>query len=143
MFPSGLFVGVDQVQTLHNSSTQVPCENAGFPIPQKLTYLTLVHVEDIITALASALVPILGPIGILRYPTKPRSVAVQVPIVSICAYLQGILPMSYERAGRDILSSEVSKTYTTIKTKLQLEQNVIPPELEHGKPVTCPGSTVL
>ena len=31
VFASGLFVGVDQAQLLHNPDTQLPNENAGFP----------------------------------------------------------------------------------------------------------------
>ena len=33
-YASGLFVGVDQAQSLHNPDTQLPRENAGLPTPQ-------------------------------------------------------------------------------------------------------------
>ena len=32
-FASGLFVGVDQAQLLHNSDRQLPRETTGFPMP--------------------------------------------------------------------------------------------------------------
>ena len=45
VFASGLFVGVDQAQSLHNPDIQLPNENAGFPMPQQLADLTLAEVE--------------------------------------------------------------------------------------------------
>ena len=41
VYASGLFVGVDQSQPLHNSEAQLPRENPGFPMPQQLADLTL------------------------------------------------------------------------------------------------------
>ena len=45
---SGLFVGVDQAQALHNADTQLSSEKAGFPMPQQLCDLTLPEVEDLV-----------------------------------------------------------------------------------------------
>ena len=44
---SGLFVGVDQAQPLHDPDAQLPRENPGFPMPQQLADLTLGEVEDL------------------------------------------------------------------------------------------------
>ena len=85
MRASGLFVGVDQAQSLHYPDTQLPRENAGFPMPQQLADLTLAEVEDLVPV-------IFGPLGLLRYRTKPVSMAIHVATVSIFTYLQGSSP---------------------------------------------------
>ena len=92
-------MGVDQEQSLHNSETQLPNANA--------------KVEDLVPVTAPVLIPIFRPLGLLRYPTKPISMAVQVATVSICTYLQGSPPTDYEYAVRELLSSEVAQTYST------------------------------
>ena len=71
VFASGLFVGVDQSQPLHNAERQIPWELAGFPMPQQLAELTLAEVEDSVATMAPVLAPIFGAIGVCRYPTKP------------------------------------------------------------------------
>ena len=60
VFASGLFVGVDQSQPLHNSERQLPAETAGFPMPQQIADLTLAEVEDFVAVMASVLAPIFG-----------------------------------------------------------------------------------
>ena len=113
---------MDQAQSLHDSDTQLPRESAGFPMPQQLADLTLAEVEDLVPVVAPVLIPIFGPLGLLRYPTKPVSMAVQVATVSIFTYLQGSLPMDYEQVVRETLSGEVPQVYTTIKTEQQAEE---------------------
>ena len=71
VFASGLFVGVDQSQPLHNSDQQIPRETAGFPLPQQIADLTLTEVEVFVAAMAPVLAPIFGAVGVCRYPTKP------------------------------------------------------------------------
>ena len=71
VYASGLFVGVDQAQPLHDSDAQLPRENPCFPMPQQLADLTLAE-----RVVAPILNPIFGPLGLLRYPTKPVSLAV-------------------------------------------------------------------
>ena len=83
VYASSLFVGVDQFQPLHDSEAQLPRGNAGFPMPQHLADLTLAEVEDLVTVIAPELIPVFGLLGLLRYPTKPVSVAVHVATVSI------------------------------------------------------------
>ena len=75
VYASGLFVGVDQAQPLHDSDAQLPLENPGFPMPQQLADLTLAEVEDLVPVVALVLIPIVGPLGLLCYPTKPASLA--------------------------------------------------------------------
>ena len=75
VYASGLIVGVDQAQPLHDSDVQLPLENPGFPMPQQLADLTLAEVEDLVPVVALVLIPIFGPLGLLRYPTKPVSLA--------------------------------------------------------------------
>ena len=82
IYASGLFVRVDQAQPLHHPDAQLPRENAGFPLPQQLADLTLAEVEDLVPVIAPILIPIFGALGVLRYPTKPVSMAVQVATVS-------------------------------------------------------------
>ena len=48
IYASGLFVGVDQAQPLHDPDTQLPREIPGFPMPQQLADLTLAEVEDLV-----------------------------------------------------------------------------------------------
>ena len=74
------------------------------------------------SVVAPVLIPTFGFLGLLRYPTKPISMAVQVVTVSICTYLQGSPPMDDEYAVRELLSSEVPQAYTTIKTEQQAEE---------------------
>ena len=57
VFASGLFVGVDQSQPLHNADRQIPRETAGFPMPQQFADLTLAEVEDFVAAMAPVLAP--------------------------------------------------------------------------------------
>ena len=61
VFASGLFVGVDQSQPLHNADHQIPRETAGFPMPQQIADLTLAEVEDFVTAMAPVLAPSSAP----------------------------------------------------------------------------------
>ena len=86
-------------------------------MPQQLDDLTLADVEDMVPALEPLLTHIVGHIGVIRYTTKLVLLPVQAPTVSFCTYLQCIPPMSYERAARDLQSSNVPEAYTTIKTK--------------------------
>ena len=125
VFASGLFVGVVHAQALHNPETQLPRENAGFLMPQQLADLTLAEVGDLMPVLAPALVPIYGVNVILRYPTKPTSLAVRVATISICTYVRGEPPMTYAYAVRNVRSGKVPQAYTTIKSEAQLEENMM------------------
>ena len=60
VFASGLFVGVDQVQPLHNSDRQLPWKTAGILMPQQLADLILAEVEDFVRAMAAVLAFIFG-----------------------------------------------------------------------------------
>ena len=122
IYASGLFVGVDQAQPLHHPDAELLRDNAGFPLPQQLADLTLAEVEDLVPVIAPVLIPIFGALGVLRYPTKPVSMAVQVATVSIFTYLRGSPPMSYECMIQETLSGEMPQAYTTIKTELQAEE---------------------
>ena len=124
VYGSGLFVGVDQAQPLHNSDAQLPRENAGFPMPQQLANLTLAEV-DLVPVVAPVLIPIFGPLGLLRYPTKPVSLAVHIATVSISTCLQGSPPMNYEQVIRETLSGEKPQVFTTIKTEQQAEEIMV------------------
>ena len=64
VFASGLFVGVDQSQPLHNSHRQIPSETAGFPMPQHIADLTLAEVEDFVATMAPVLASIFGAVGV-------------------------------------------------------------------------------
>ena len=132
VFASSLFVGVDQTQSLHNPETQLPNENAGLPIPQQLRDLTLAEVEHLLPVIAPVPIPIFGPLGLLRYPTKPISMAVQVGTAFICTYLQGPPPVDYEYVVHDLLSSEVPQAYTTIKTEQRAKKNMMGVVRENG-----------
>ena len=66
VFASGLFVGVDQSQPIHNSERQIPWEMAGFRMPQQLADLTLAEVEDFVATMAPVLAPIFGAVGVCR-----------------------------------------------------------------------------
>ena len=123
VFASGLFVGVDQSQPLHNADRQIPRETAGFPMPQQIADLTLAEVEDFVAAMAPVLVPIFGAIGVCRYPTKPPATAVQMHMRSFCTYLQGRPPLAYPRVVHAVLSGEMPHGYTTLKSERQLEEN--------------------
>ena len=81
VFASGLFVGVDQSQPLHNAERQIPWEMAGFPMPQQLADLTLAEVEDFVDTMIPVLAPTFRAVGVCRYPTKPLARAVQVHMV--------------------------------------------------------------
>ena len=107
VFASGLFVGVDQVQPLHDPDRQLPWEAAGFPMPQQLADLTLAEVEDFVPAMAPVLAPIFGAVGVSRYPTKPIAMAVLVHPVSICTYLQSSQPFTYPKVLSAIMSGEM------------------------------------
>ena len=139
VFASGLFVGVDQSQPLHNAERQIPWELAGFPMPQQLAELTLAEVEDIV---ATNLAPIFGAIGVCRYPTKPLARAVQVHMISFCTYLQGRPSLTYPRVVQAVLSGEMPHGYTTLKSEKQLEENLMGYcVLAREKRVLCHGST--
>ena len=122
MFASGLFVGVDQSQPLHNSDQQIPRETAGFPLPQQNADLTLAEVEDFEAAMAPVLAPIFGAVGVCRYPTKPLATAVQVHMVSFSTYLRGRPSLAYPRVIHAVLSGEVPHGYTTLKSERELEE---------------------
>ena len=124
IYASGLFVVVDQAQPLRDSDAQLPRENPGFPMPQQISNLTLAE-EDLVPVVAPVLIPIFGPLSLLRYPTKPVSMAAQVATVPIFTYLQEGHPKNYEQAIRETLSIEVSQAYTTIKTEQQAEENMM------------------
>ena len=124
VFSSGLFVGVDQVQPLHDPDRQLPWEAAGFPMPQQLADLTLAEAEDFVPAMPPVLAPIFGAVGVSGYPTKPIARAVLVHPVSICTYLQGSQPLTYPKVLSAIMSGEIPQAYTTIKTEKQLEENL-------------------
>ena len=65
-------------------------------MPQQLADLTLAEVEDSVPVIAPVLIPIFGPLGLLRYSIKPVSMAVEIATVSIFTYLQGspLMPTS-------------------------------------------------
>ena len=94
-------------------------------MPQLLADLKLAEVEDLVPVVAPVLISIFGPLGLLRYPTKPISMAVHVATLSICTCLQGSPPMNYAYAARDLLSSEVPLAYTSYKTEQQSEENMM------------------
>ena len=125
IYASGLFVGVDQAQPLHDPDAQLPRENPGFPMPQQLADLMLAEVEDLVPVVAPVLIQICGALGLLRYPIKPISLAVHVATVSIITYLQGSPPMSYAQMMRETYSGEVPQAYTTVKTEQQVEENMM------------------
>ena len=125
VFAFGLFVGVDQSQPLHNSDRQIPWETAGFPMPQQIANLTLAEVEDFVPTMAPVLAPNFGAVGVCRYPTKTLSMAVQVHMVSFCTYLQGRPSLAYPRVAHAVLSGEMPHGYTTLKSKKQLEENLM------------------
>ena len=111
VYASGLFVGVDQAQPLHDSDAQLLRENPRFPMPQQLVNLTLAEVEDLVPVVAPVLIPIFGPLGLLRYATKHVSLAVHIATVSIFTYLQGSPAMNYEQVVRETLSGEMPQVY--------------------------------
>ena len=80
---------------------------------------------DLVPVIEPVLIPIFGHLGLLRYPTKPISMAVQIVNVFICTYLQGNPPMDYVDVARELLSSEVPQAYTTIKTVQQADENMM------------------
>ena len=125
VFASGLFVGVDQSQPLHNSDQQVPRETAGFPLPQQIADLTLAEVEDFVAVMAPVLAPSFGAVGVCRYPTKPLATAVQVHMVSFSTYMRGRPSLAYPRVIHAVLSGEVPHGYTTLKTERELEENLM------------------
>ena len=120
VFASGLFVGVDQSQPLHDSDRQIPRETAGFPLPQQIADLTLAEVEDFVVAMAPVLAPIFDAVGVCRYPTKPLATAVQVHMVSFSTYLRGRPSLAYPRVIHAVLSGEVPHGYTTLKSEREL-----------------------
>ena len=125
VFASGLFVGVDQSQPLHNADRQIPRETAGFPMPQQIADLTLAEVEDFVAAMAPLLAPIFGAIGVCRYPTMPLAIAVQVHMASFCTYLQGRPSLAHPRVVHAVPSGEMPHGYTTLKSEKQLEENLM------------------
>ena len=86
-------------------------------MPQQLADLTLAEVEDLVPVKAPVLIQIFGRLGLLRYPTKPVSMAVHVATVSIFTYLQG--------SSTELLSGKVPQVYITIKTEQQAEENMM------------------
>ena len=148
VFASGLFVGVDQSQPLHNSDRQMPRETAGFPLPQQIADLTLAEVEDFVAAMAPVSAPIFGAVGVCRYPTKPLATAVQVHMVSFSTYLQGRPSLAYPRVVHAVLSGEMPHGYTTLKSERDLEENLVGLLRAHQESVpstsrTWPGELVL
>ena len=125
VFASGLFVGVDQSQHLHNAERQIPWEMAGFPMPQQPADLTLAEVEDFVATKTPVLAPIFGAVSVCRYPTKPLARAVLVHMVSFCTYLQGRPSLTYPRVIQAVLSGEMPHGYTTLKSEKQLEENLM------------------
>ena len=122
---SGLFVGVDQSQQLHNSDRQIPWETSGFPMPQQIADLALAEVEDFEATMAPVMAPIFGAVGVCRYPTKPLVMSIQVHTVSFCTYLQGRPSLPYPRVVNAVLSGEMPHGYTTLKSETQLEKNLM------------------
>ena len=148
VFASGLFVGVDQSQPLHNSDRQIPRETAGFPLPQQIADLTLAEVDDFVAAMAPVLAPIFGAAGVCRYPTKSLAAAVQVHMVSFSTYLQGRPSLAYPRVIHAVLSGELPHGYTTLKSERELEENLVGLLRAHQESVpstsrTWPGELVL
>ena len=94
-------------------------------MPQQVAILTPTEVEALVPVVAAVLVLVFGHLGLLRYPTKPLSMAVQVAAVSICTCLQVSPPMGYENAVRELLSSQVPHAYTTIKKEQQAEETMM------------------
>ena len=125
IYASRLLVGADQAQPLHDPDAQLPREKPGFPMPQQLADLTLAEVEDLVPVVAPVFIPIFGALGLLRYPTKPVSLAVHDATVSIFTYLQGSPPKSYAQMIRETYSGEVSQAYSTVKTEQQVEENMM------------------
>ena len=118
-------MGVDQAQPLHDPEAQLPRKNPGFPMPQQLADLTLAEVEDLVPVVAPVLIPIFGPLGLLRYSTKPVSLAVHIATVSIFTYLQGSPPLNYAQMIQETFSGEMPQAYTTIKTEQQVEESLM------------------
>ena len=77
-------------------------------MPKQLADLTLAEDDVLVSVIAPVLVPIFGPFGLLRYPTKPVS-AVQVAKVSILTYLQGSPPMDFEYVIKEPLAVKCRK----------------------------------
>ena len=125
VYASGLFVEVDQAQPQHDSDSQLPRENPGFPMLQQIAGLALAEVEDLVPVVAPVLIPGFGHLGLLRYPTKPISLAVHIATVSIFTYIQGCPQMNYEQVVREILSGEMPQANTTIKTEQHAEENMM------------------
>ena len=94
-------------------------------MPQQLSDLTLAEVEDLVPVVTPVFIPIFGALGLLRYPTKPVSLAVHVATISIFTYLQGSPPMSYAQMIRETYSGEVPQAYPTVKTEQQVEENMM------------------
>ena len=95
----------------------------------------LAGAEDLVPVITPVIVPIFGPLGLLRsqwlydttnpYQWLYKWLPVQVATVSIFTYLQGSPPMDYEYVIRELLSSEVPQIYTTIKTEQQSKENMM------------------
>ena len=122
VFASGLFVGVDQSQPLHNSDRQIPRETAGFPMPQQIADLTLPEVEDFV---AACLGPYLWRYRRVQIPHQASRHGSQMHMVSFCTYLQGRPSLAYPRVVHAVLSSEIPHGYTTLKSEKQLEENLM------------------
>ena len=148
VFASGLFVGVDQSQPLHNSDRQIPRKTVGFHLPQQIADLTLAEVENFVAAMAPVMAPIFGAVGVCRYPTKPLAAAVQVHMVSFSTYLQGRPSLAYPRVIHAVLSGEMPHGYTTLKSERELEETLVGLLRAHQESVpstsrTWPGELVL
>ena len=89
-------------------------------MPQQLADLTLAEVEDLILVIAPVLIPVLGPLGLLRNPTKPVSMTVHVATVSIFTSS----PIS-KVVLLELLSGEIPQVNTTLKTEQQAEENMM------------------
>ena len=124
VFASGLFVGIDKRQPLHDGR-QLVSEVAGFLTPNQLADFTLSEVEDFLPVLAPVLTPIFGATGILRYRTKPLRLASKTPTVSILAFLKNVRPQVYQQMLERGLYTRVPRMYTTIKSEIQQVENLM------------------
>ena len=124
VFASGLFVGIEKTQPLYDGR-QLVSEVAGFLTPNQLADFTLSEVKDSIPVLAPVLTSILGATGILRYPTKPLRLASEILTVSILTFLKNVRPQEYQQLLERGLYMKVPRMYTTIKSEIQQDENLM------------------
>ena len=122
VFASRLVVGIDKTQPLYDGR-QLVSEVAGFLTPNQLADITLA--EDLIPVLAPVLTPIYGEPGILRYPTKPLRRASETPTVSNLTFLKNVKLHDYQQMLERGLYMHVPRMYTTIKSEIQQEENLM------------------